>query len=226
MNKMFKALWLFLVIMLCACTTNREESHLLGQTPHSYLALLKDNNLSKAQADALPYASLQVILNDQHSIVMPLGYLGGGQQQWFSKDLFSFTTHNGRVIQIYNADEEISTIERIDFYKNIRLSSVKPRQSFRFVVSMDFLTQKRFGVKGFLTVQLKEMENRELWGETVALLRIEEQVLIPSMNFKFTNLYWKDPKTNFIWESIQKWSPKAMKIHYKVVKPWVEVSAP
>lgn len=229
MNKIFKAYWLCVILsvfVLSGCTTNREDSHVVSQSKQSYLALLKDNELSKEQAEALPYAVLQVSLNDEHTIIMPLGYLEREQQQWFSKDLLSFSTKNGRVIQIYNTDEEISAIERVDFYRDVYLSSVKPRQFFQFVVSMDFLTQKRFGVKGFLKVQVKGMEERFLWGKPVPLLRIEEQVSIPSMNFQFTNLYWKDPKTNFIWESIQKWSPNALKIHYKVVKPWLEVLEP
>jgi hypothetical protein len=231
MNNVFKACWLcFILIVLSGCTTNREDSYLFNQSSHPYLALLKNNTLSKEQARALPYAALEVALNDEHTLLMPLGYLEGAlkseQQQWFSTDLFSFTTQNGRVIQIYNTDEEISAIERVDFYKNIYLQSMKPRQSFQFIVSMDFLTQKRFGVKGFLKVQVKGMEERILWGQSVSLLRIEEEVSIPSMNFTFLNLYWKDPKTNFIWESIQKWSPNALKIHYKVVKPWIEVTEP
>lgn len=227
MYKLFKAYWvLFFLIFVSGCTTNREESYLLNQSGHSYLALLKDNELSKEQAEKLPYATLQVSLDDEHTILMPLGYLERGQQQWFSTDLFSFTTQHGRVIQIYNTDEEISSIERIDFYKGIYLQLMKPRQSFQLIVAMDFLTQNRFGVKGFLTVQVKGIEERVLWGKPVSLLKIEEKVFIPSMNFQFTNQYWKDPKTNFIWESIQKWGPDALKIHYKVIKPWLEVATP
>lgn len=224
-NHLFRVLFLPL-IFLVGCSTNREESFISAQNSQSYLGLLKDNELSKEQVAQLPYSVLQVVLNDGHKILMPLGYLEGNQQQWFSTDLFSFTTRGGRISQIYNTDEEISNIERIDFYKNVNLQAMKPKQSFNFIAEMDFLTQKRFGVKAFLKVAVKDMEERVLWGAPVSLLRIEEKVFIPSMNFEFTNLYWKDPKTHFIWESVQKWGPNSLKIHYKVLKPWIEVATP
>jgi len=218
---------MFLVIFLFSgCSTNREESYLLAQKGSSYLNLLKNNELTKEQASQLSYSVVQVSLNDGHKILMPLGYLEAGHQQWFSKDLFSFTTENGRIVQIYHTDEEISAIERIDFYKNVNLQTIKPKQNFSFIVEIDFLTQKRFGVKAFLTIRVVGTEERLLWGEPVSLLRIEEHVYIPSMNFEFTNLYWKDAQTNFIWESRQKWGPDALTIHYKVLKPWREVREP
>jgi len=225
-NKKVFLLVVFILIFFSGCSTNREDSYILAQESSSYLSLLKDNELTKEQASQLPYAVLQVALNEGHKILMPLGYLEAGQQQWFSKDLFSFTTKTGRIIQIYNTDEELSAIERIDFYKSINLKTIRPNQTFNFIVEMDFLTQKRFGVKAFLTLKVRGLEERILWGESVSLLRIEEKVLIPSMDFEFTNLYWRDPKTHFIWESIQKWGPNALKIHYKVLNPWVEVSSP
>jgi len=220
----FFTLLFFTIFFLLGCSTNREESVLSVQSSQSYLGLLKNNELSKEQAAQFPYSVLQVALDDGHKVLMPLGYLEGKQQQWFSTDLFSFTTRGGRISQIYNTDEEISNIERVDFYKNITLQTMKPKQSFNLVVEMDFLTQKRFGVKAFLTVEVKGMEERVLWGVPVSLLRVEEKVFIPSMDFEFTNLYWKDPNTHFIWESVQKWGPKSLKIHYKVLNPWGEVN--
>lgn len=223
MDRRYFLLVLCITTLFSGCSANREDSYLLAQEGSSYLNLLKNNELTKEQANHLPYATLQVAINDAHKILMPLGYLEAGQQQWFSKDLFSFTTKNGRIIQMYNTDEEISEIRRIDFYKGVYLHTIKPKQTFNFIVEMDFLTQKRFGVKAFLTVKVKGVEERELWGEPILLLKIEERVLIPSMNFEFTNFYWRDLKTHFIWESVQKWGPNALKIHYKVLKPWVEV---
>lgn len=213
-------------ILLSGCATNREDSYLLAQESSSYLSLLKDNELTKEQASQFSYAVVQVNLNDGYNVLMPLGYLEEGKQQWFSQDLFSFTTKNGRIIQIYNVDEEISAIERIDFYKGVNLQTIKSKQSFNLIAEIDFLTQKRFGVKAFLTLRVKGMEERQLWGGAVSLLKIEEHVLIPSMNFEFTNYYWKDPQTDFIWESIQQWGPNALKIHYKVLKPWIVVEHP
>ena len=93
-------------------------------------------------------------------------------------------------------------------------------------IVLDFLTLNRFAVKGILSIQGVTIENRVVLGESVALLRIEEQVTIPAMDFTYTNLYWKDTKTSFIWESVQKWGPNVPEIHYKVVKPWKTVQYP
>jgi len=45
------------------------------------------------------------------------------------------------------------------------------------------------------------------------LLRIDEQVDAPTLNFRATNHYWVDPQDGFIWRSEQHLTPRlALKI--------------
>jgi hypothetical protein len=211
---------------ISGCSTNREQPGIFAEFYKAYDALGDNLNLSKVEAKKLAFSAMQVSLNDQHQILMPLGHLSAKQQKWYSQDRFSFTTESGRITQIYNVESEISSIGANALWKRFDLNSIALNQKLQAPITLDFLTLNRFAVKGYAIIQGVVLEDRVLWGEPVRLLRIEEQVVIPSMNYTYTNIYWKDTKTNFIWESVQKWGPDVPEIHYRVVKPWKTVNYP
>ena len=232
-NRIFLSIWvLFYLITFSGCSSNRESQGYLDTYKTAIEMVWSDKEFSQEEASDLDYASILLSVDGENPVLMPLGYLKGQKgeagrvQQWFSKDLVSLSTKNGRIIQTYNTSEEISNIKRVDFYTDVTLKTIQPRQSFDLTAEIDYLTQKRFGVKAQLTVSAKQLEERILWGQPFSLLRIEEKVVIPALDYEYTNLYWKDPKTDFIWESVQKWSPNAYEFHYQVVKPWITVNLP
>jgi hypothetical protein len=182
--------------------------------------------VTKLEAEKLPYAAMTVSFNKQQSVLMPLGYLSNNQQKWYSQDRVGFTTQNARIVQVYNVQSEITAIDTHVLWKRFDVTSMALNQVVTLPIELDFLSLNRFSVKGSLTLQGVGFEERLLWNEPVRLFRIEEQVSIPSMNYVYTNIYWKDPITHFVWESVQKWGPEVPTVHYQVVKPWKTVSYP
>jgi len=187
---------------------------------------LNNHTFSRNQAEHFPYSALQVDVNDDSSVIMVMGHILEKQQKWYSKDGYGFTTQGFRIVQCYVFDADISLIQKDPVWQMIDLTNVAYNQSVLVPITIDFLSRKRFGVHALLTIQGQNFEVRDVLGQKARLLKISEQVDIPSMNYHYTNYYWKDVKTGFIWESIQKWGPNAPKIHYKVVKPWVKVNYP
>ena len=214
------------LLLLSGCATNRDEEGLLSTFYQTYNALGSNHQLTKIEAEKLAFSVMQVSLNEQQQILMPLGFLSDKKQKWYSQDRFSFTTELGRITQVYNVASEVSAIKPNALWKRFDLHQIALHQQVKMPIVLDFLTLNRFAVKGILSIQGVTIENRVVLGESVALLRIEEQVTIPAMDFTYTNLYWKDTKTSFIWESVQKWGPNVPEIHYKVVKPWKTVQYP
>jgi hypothetical protein len=214
------------LVVLSGCATNRGQESPLSAFYEAYQALSAKQSLLRSEAAQLPYAVMQVSLNQNHNILMPLGHMSGNELKWYSQDRFGFTTNSGRVTQVYNVQSELSSIKTNALWKRFELPSFALNQRVKLPIELDFLSLNRFAVKGTLTIEGVAFEERVLWGFPVQLLRIEEQVQIPSMNYDYTNIYWKDTKTNFIWESIQKWGPNVPEIHYQVVKPWRQVAYP
>lgn len=216
-----------LFFLLTGCSTNRNEQGYFASFYSVYQGLKAQQKvLNKRASESLPYASLRVSVAGTVPALMPLGYLKTEQQKWFSQNRFGFTTENARITQIYNVDSEISAIRPSPIWKKMRLSSIGLNQSVQIPVYLDFLSLKRFAVPASLQIQAVDYETRVLWGEEVSLLRIEELISIPSMQYQYTNRYWKDTKSGFIWESVQKWGPNVPEIHYQVVKPWQNVIYP
>lgn len=213
-------------MVLSGCSTNRGQVSPLSAFYEAYQTLSSEQDLSQSEAAQLPYAVMQVSLNQNHNVLMPLGHISGSELKWYSQDRFGFTTNSGRVTQVYNVQSELSSIKTSALWKRFELPEFALNQRVQLPIELDFLSLNRFAVKGILTIQGVAIEERVLWGLPVKLLRIEEQIQIPSMNYHYTNIYWKDTKTNFIWESIQKWGPDVPEIHYQVVKPWRKVAYP
>ncbi|QCU89553.1 YjbF family lipoprotein [Thiomicrorhabdus sediminis] len=214
---------LFLLLLLAAgCSTNQSEKSYFDNFYETYLAIKEQQNpLTWQQGQSLPYASIRTMVNDGTPVLMVLGYLVDNQQKWYSKNRFSFTSENGRVVQVYNVSSEISSIRPSPIWQNLQLASVKLNQVITIPMFIDFLSSKRIDVKASVRIQGDGYEERQLFGKSVRLFRVSEQLTIPSMNFSYTNYYWKDVSTGFIWESIQKWGPDVPKIHYQVIKPWI-----
>ena len=214
------------LLVLSGCSSNREQESPFAAFYEAYQTLSGKQDLSRSEAEQLPYAVMRVSLDQSHNVLMPLGQRSGNELKWYSQDRFGFTTNAGRVTQVYNVESELSSIKTNALWKRFELQTFALNQRVKLPIELDFLSLKRFAVKGTLTIEGVSFEERVLWGLPVKLLRIEEQIQIPSMNYQYTNMYWKDTKTNFIWESIQKWGPNVPEIHYQVVKPWRQVAYP
>lgn len=214
-------------ILLAGCTTNREEQGYFADFYNAWQEIKQQELvLNWTEAQQLPYATLRVNLAERSPALMPLGYLSPQQQKWYSKDSYGFTTENARITQIYNVDSEISSIKPSPLWQQLRLSSIKLNQSVTLPILIDYLSLKRIGVKASVTIHGDGYEIRQLFGQNVRLFRVSEQIVIPSMKYEYTNYYWRDPQSGFIWESIQKWGPDVPKIYYQVLKPWQAINRP
>jgi hypothetical protein len=214
------------IILLTSCSTNRDEQDFVAPFYKAFQVLSEDYQTSIEQAQQLPYATVRASFDNGSYALMPLGYLEKQQQKWFSRDKRGFTTSDSRVIQIYNVDSEISKIAPTPLWQQIKLTSIGLNQTFHIPLQIDFLTLKRFGVNVDVVISGEGYENRVLWNHPYRLFRIAETINIPSMKYRYTNYYWKDPRSGFIWESIQKWGPNVPVVHYQVVKPWKNVDLP
>lgn len=211
-------------LLLSSCATNNSGFNLAEKLSSSYGLLFDDYDMKKDELPQLSYSTLLVELSNGSDFSMALGYLNADGQQWFSRDLFSILTNNGRVVQAYKMGEEVYSLHLTE--SNIDLFNIEYQQDSELVKRIDLPAKKRFSLPVYLKVEANSFEERQLWKTPVKLLRIEEHVSIPSLNFEHTNIYWKDPKTNFIWESVQQWTPGSDVIHYKVLKPWLGVAYP
>ena len=74
------------------------------------------------------------------------------------------------------------------------------------------------GMKVEVTIEIKGIEEVDILGESKLLLLVEEVLKNNRINWKKTNRYWLDPKTFFVWKSIQHISPKLPEFDFEVTK--------
>jgi len=222
-NYLIISIFFLIILSTLGCTTNKDTPSLFSSLSSYYGITSKELSFSKSAVKKMKNKPiLKVSLNDGFFGIMILEKKSTNIQTWHSSDLVSFTTKNARINQFYHPNSDISLIKVISKNEKINLMNIALNQQIYRQLEIDFLSLKRFSVKAKVLIKAVKYEERVLWGEKVNLLRIEEHVVIPSINFSFINLYWKDSETNFVWESIQKWGEESPKLHYQVIKPWKE----
>jgi hypothetical protein len=215
-------------IFISGCSTNNVEKQSVFQMVQQAWSISRDSEMSQTQVEQSPYALLKVVIENRPNAVMSLGYLEGDTQQWFSQDLASLKTQNGRITALYGLEgyANQTALFADSAFKRLAIESVGVNQRLELPLKLDLPSQHRFDVPVYVVIQAMGLETRERFNQKVNLLRVEEQVSIPSMDFTTVNIYWLDPKTRFIWESEQKWAPNLPKIYYQVLKPWMVIEEP
>ncbi len=229
-----RVLWFFCsAILLSSCTSYNTEESATSSFVKSVGSLIGGVEFTEEEALALKYATLVVSIDGDSNISMPLGYLEEDQQKWFSKDLFSLQTQNGRIIRLLNtphdADLEIVDNDALRHWswKRFLQSPNGDEQVLRSLqINIDYLNRRHFGVPATLNLISEGLEERRHLGRNVRLMRVRESLNVPALNYFHNNFYWIDPESGFVWQSMQKWGPDSPEFYYEVVKPWMIVKEP
>jgi uncharacterized protein YceK len=218
---------LSIVFWLAGCSTNRDQQGYFESFYQAYLSVKQQQNtLDKKTSESMSFASLNVWIDQKGPSLMPLGELKLDSQLWFSRNSFGLRTQDARIIQFFSPESEISAVRMGAMLERYKLSNIELGDQAELTAKLDLSSHNQFDVEVNLYINAEGYEKRQLWGESVSLLRIVETVSIPAWNFNSKNYYWKDSNTGFVWESVQKWGPMVSEVHYQVVKPWQTVLYP
>ena len=64
-----------------------------------------------------------------------------------------------------------------------------------------------------------EQETIEILGRTHATVRLVESGVSPQLDWRFTNTWWVDAETGFVWKSLQAVTPEMPVFELAVLKP-------
>ena len=212
----FFIIFSFIIINSCAQNPNIASSSysaifsLIGET-----LLKKDNSISPEIIESIPYASSLINFKKSPKSLIILQTKVKDTYTWVSSDSRVFLTKNGRIVGTMGLPNDLYKIER----PNISFEEILNKTgSINYVTYYSFKKPTLNNLKVEISVEVIGRKKINIFGNEKDLILVEERLISKKINWKRTNRFWIDPKTYFVWKSIQNISPKLPELTLEITK--------
>lgn len=196
----------------------------MANTPHLLRVLLTrgpDLKMSRAEVARIPYASVAVRLGNGPQVLLVLGREDNARLDWISAKHEVVVTRRGRVVETYGLPEDLKQTEFL-----------APDPLGRpLVAGMECVRTIDLAPSGWAGVVVRS-RFREVGGTDLDILgsriptRIwDEAGSAPQLAWRFTNRYWVDPASGFVWRSRQQTTPGLPSLDILVLRRALENAA-
>jgi hypothetical protein len=181
----------------------------LSNAPQAFRSLFSsgaDLNVTREDIGRIPYASIAVRLGKGPQALLVLGRDDGRDLDWVSAKHEVIVTRNGRIVKTFGLTEDVKATE---FLSDDPLSAAPdgtPTQS-ECLRAVDFEPSHFDGV--LLRSQFHALgdEDVAILGSHISTRVWEETGEAPQFDWQFTNQYWLDAHSGFVWKSRQHTAP-------------------
>jgi hypothetical protein len=170
------------------------------------------------QAGAVPYASIGVRIGTSAQALLVLAYSSDSDFLWVSGKSVSLTTRNGRLVRTAGFESNLAGFMSGPGLPETETATTwsEPRSFSWFA---DFSSPARFSVQVKCERTPDGPESIALLGTTIQTLKVEERCTAAALDWSFTNVFWVDAKSGFVWKSIQYVTPDLDPLDIEVMRP-------
>jgi len=150
--------------------------------------------------------------------MLALARYEGQNLHWYSRDGALFVTQDGRVLRTGGLPENIhgTQIEQTDPVMSGLHYLTGPTKFVRWI-DTDF--ENRYQMQISSKFELIRREKIQILGREYNTLYGTEKNFAPDIGWRFTNRYWVDEKTGFVWKSRQYIARSFGPLEFEVLKP-------
>ena len=175
----------------------------------------EDYPISQSLVDEIPYASLKMKIGKGPAGLLILESVDIDEYTWVSADNIYITTKNGRIVRAQGLPNNL-----VDFFSSEPsfsdiLNNDHVQDHFRSI-SLD--NPEVFDMKLEVSYRTIGSEDILILNKERELVLIEEDVENSYIRWKYTNRYWVDKKTGFVWQSIQEIAPNIPPVLIQITK--------
>ena len=168
---------------------------------------------------AIPYASLRMKIGKGSAGLLILESVEKKSYTWVSADnVFIVINKNGRIIETAgltnNLTESLTTKLEDAFFKDVTNQDLIVKTKRHITLDNPPVNSLPLEV----SLKLIGIEEVVILGQKKELQLVEEQIENKYIRWKFTNKFWLDPETGFVWKSIQQIAPNIPPVLYEVTK--------
>jgi hypothetical protein len=200
-------------ISLSGCGSDSDFDQLGDLVLNSFGSIGGDGpSVPRAQAAAIPYATLGARYGSNAEALLVLATKGGDQTEWLAGTQVSIVTRGGHIVRTIGLPHNLT-----GFQGPILNTGPDAAGSYHYL--MDFSDRHLFGIFVNCTQADLGPERIDIIGGGHNTRHIVETCHAPQMSWDFQNDFWKDTATGYAWKSIQHIHPDSDVVTLEVLRP-------
>ena len=211
-----------LALAAAACSSsnsgNTSYSQFFQVIRQSWTASVGKVRVTREQAAAIPYASLGYTLGGGNQGLLVLATDSGGDLLWTSAAHVVIVTRDGRIIRTVGLDHDLSNVTSRNQGGPVAPATAV-RTPFTSTWLEDFPDLGLYGVRISCRAALAGRQSIKILGQVIATLRVDETCSSQDPGWSFTNSFWIDKDSGFVWRSRQHVHPNGPPVGIEIFRP-------
>lgn len=174
--------------------------------------------VTREQAAAIPYASLGYTIDGGNQGLLVLATDSGGDLLWTSAAHVVIVTRDGRIVRTVGLGRDLSNVTSRDQSGGAPVAAAV-RAPFSSTRLKDFPDLGLYGVRVSCRTTLAGRQSVKILGQAIAALRVEEICDSQNPDWSFTDSFWVDKDSGFVWKSRQHVHPKGPLVEIEIFRP-------
>jgi hypothetical protein len=211
---------LIILLMLAGCNSSgsSDYSQFYRVLRQSMAAGMGNGRITRAQAAAIPYASMGYRLNGDREQLVVLATDANGEQLWTSSAHIVIVTRGGRIARTVGLGHDISGMTpKIGQQLPDIAAALKGEVTYTRLE--DFPDLGVFGVELTCTLSQRGAQTIVTLGHGIATRRVDDVCHSTDKKWSFMDTYWIDPGNGLVWRSRQHLNPKGDVIQTEILRP-------
>ena len=175
-------------------------------------------DITKAQAGAIPYASLAYRLGRGPQQILVLATESNDESLWTAPTHVVLTTRAGRVARSVGLPHDIAALAPVGA-DNLPSPAMALSAGFSSTRTEDFADLGLYGVRLNCTTRAMRRETIRILGTAIATVRVDEHCRAVGRQWNFTDSYWIEPQQGVVWRSTQHIHPQGESIEIQLLRP-------
>ncbi|MGD0192710.1 MAG: YjbF family lipoprotein [Rhizomicrobium sp.] len=180
----------------------------------SFDRMTGDDAVTRAQAGAVPYASMGVRVGDSAQVLLALATQNRDVRLWTSSVHFAIETQGGRITRTAGLPHNMSQ----DLFKGSDplVSRTAPAGGCDYQIDLDRVL---YQAAIHYVMEVPTRDTITILGAKLNVLHVAEHASCSQLDWRFDNEYWIDSKTGFVWRSHQTIHPDLDPVETVVLRP-------
>lgn len=211
---------LVIIFMLAGCSSSgtSDYSQFYQALRQGAAASFGNGRITKAQAAAIPYASMGYRVNGGSEQLVVLATDANGEQLWTSAAHVVIVTRGGRITRTVGLEHDVSGVTpRVG--QQLPDIAAAFKGNITYTRLEDFPDIPAYGVALVCALSLKGAQTVLILGRGIATVRVDESCRSTDLTWSFTDSYWADPDTGLVWRSQQHLTPKGEVMDTEILRP-------
>jgi len=184
----------------------------------SWRASVGKIRVTREQAAAIPYASLGYTLDGGNQGLLVLATDSGGDLLWTSAAHIVIVTREGRIVRTVGLGHDLSGVTSRD-EKGLPPPAAAVQAPFASTRLEDFPEQGLYGVRLSCRAKLAGRQSVKILGQVIATLRVDEACSSRNPDWSFTDNFWVDKDSGFVWRARQHVQPQGALVETEIFRP-------